>query len=303
MSVHAKPADTLDGVLAAVLAYVIWGLVVVYWKWVGAVSAWEVLAHRVVWCFVFLVPLVAAMGRWPAIRAALANPRRLAALAACALFIGSNWGIFIWAVQHGRIIETSLGYYINPLIVIAIGVVLLGERLSPVRIASLGLAAIGVAMQAWALGFVPWISLVLATSFAIYGYIRKVVSVEALDGLFIETLLIAPFALGYLLWLEGEGHLAFAHTGTSLALLLMLAGPITAVPLWMFAVGARGVTMSTMGFLQYIAPTISLVIAVVLYDEPFDALRLVSFGFIWAALLVVSLEAFRRPMIVSPEER
>ncbi|MCC6920612.1 MAG: EamA family transporter RarD [Alphaproteobacteria bacterium] len=303
MPAPAKPADTLNGVLAATLAYVIWGLVVVYWKWVGAVSAWEVLAHRVVWCLVFLVPIVLALGRWAAIRRALTTRRTLLALAACAVFIGSNWGIFIWAVQQGRIIETSLGYYINPLIVIAIGVVLLGEKLSPVRIASLVLAAVGVAMQAWALGFVPWISLVLATSFAIYGYIRKVVSVEALDGLFIETLLIAPIALGYLLWREGEGDLAFAHTGPSMSLLLMLAGPITAVPLWMFAVGARGVRMSTMGFLQYIAPTISLVIAVALYDEPFDMMRLVSFGFIWAALVVVSLEAFRRPMIVSPEER
>lgn len=303
MSDQSKPADTLNGVLAAVLAYVIWGLVVVYWKWVGHVSAWETLAHRVVWCFVFLLPIVLALGRWPAIRGALTDRRSLVTLGACALFIGSNWGIFIWAVQQGRIVETSLGYYINPLLVIALGVVLLGEKLSPVRVVSLALAAIGVAIQAWALGFVPWISLVLATSFAIYGYLRKVISVEALDGLFVETLLITPLAAGYLLLLEGEGTLSFGHTGWGEALLLTVAGPITAVPLWMFAVGARGVRMSTMGFLQYIAPTISLVIAVVVYHEPFDALRMVSFAFIWAALLVVSLEAFRRPMLVTPEER
>jgi chloramphenicol-sensitive protein RarD len=298
-----KPADTPGGVLAAALAYTIWGVVVVYWKWLDHVSAWEVLAHRVVWCLIFLVPIVLALGRWPAIRAALTTPRSLFTLMACGVFIGSNWGLFIWAVQQGRIVETSLGYYINPLFAIAMGVVLLGERLSPVRLASLALAALGVAIQAWAMGFVPWISLVLATSFAIYGYLRKVVRVEALDGLFVETLLIAPLAAGYLLWLNGEGTLAFGHTGWDEALLLMMAGPITAVPLWMFAVGARGVRLSTMGFLQYIAPTISLVIAVAVYDEPFDTLRMVSFAFIWAALLVVSLEALRRPAAGSPEER
>lgn len=302
MPPDAKP-DAPTGVAAAVLAYTIWGLVVVYWKWLDQVSSWEVLAHRVAWCFVFLLPIVLMLGRWPAIRRALTTPRQLAALAACSVFIGSNWGLFIWAVQQGRIVETSLGYYINPLIVIAIGVVLLGERLSRLRMASLAMAAIGVAIQSWALGFVPWISLVLATSFSIYGYLRKVVNVEALDGLFVETLLITPLAVGYLIALDSQDTLAFGHTGLGLSLLMAAAGPVTAVPLWMFAVGARGVRLSTMGFLQYIAPTISLVIAVAVYHEPFDTLRMVSFAFIWAALLVVSLEAFRRPMVVTPEER
>lgn len=301
MNASIQTKDSLAGVLAGAAAYAIWGVVVVYWKLVGNVTAWEVLAHRVVWCLVFLTPIILALGRAPAIRAAFASRRSILALAVSALLIGANWGIFIWAVQAGRIVETALGYYINPLLAIAIGVVLLGEKLSPYRIAAFVLAALGVAVQAVALGGLPWISLVLATSFATYGYVRKVVNVQALDGLFVETLLIAPIAIAYLVNIESRGTLAFGDGDVWQTLLLVGAGPITAIPLWLFAVGARTVRMSTMGFLQYIAPTISLVIAVAIYREPFDEVRLVSFGLIWVALAVVSMEALRRPPVTIPE--
>jgi chloramphenicol-sensitive protein RarD len=296
------PRDLPQGILAAAFAYVIWGVVVIYWKLLPGVSPWEILGHRVVWSVVVLLPIVLALRRTGPILAIFRNPKRTAALFLSAVLIAGNWGIFIWAVTEGRIIETSLGYYINPLFAIALGVVLLGEKLSPFRIAAFALAGIGVAVQAVALGGLPWISLVLASSFAIYGYVRKVVQVEALDGLFIETLIAAPFALLGFWLMMGQGDLAFLH-GTRLTdALLVGAGAITALPLWLFAYGARRVRLSTMGFLQYIAPTISLIIAVTIYHEPFGTVRLVSFSLIWAALVLVSLEMFRRPVAVAPEE-
>ena len=287
--------DQPAGVVAAAISYAIWGVVVAYWKALGGVSAWEVLAHRVLWCLVFLTPIVVALGRVAAIRQALSSRRSLMALAVSATLIGFNWGIFIWAVQEGRIIETSLGYYINPLLAIALGVVMMGERLSRWRIAAFVLAGAGVAVQAVALGGLPWVSIVLASSFALYGYVRKVVAVAALDGLFVETLLIAPLAAAYAVLLTEQGRLAFGQGSSLETLLLIGAGPVTAVPLWLFSVGARGVRLSTLGFLQYIAPTISLAMAVFLYHEPFGPVRALSFALIWAALAVVSAEALRRP--------
>ncbi|BCW89781.1 Protein RarD [Alphaproteobacteria bacterium SO-S41] len=298
-----QPKDSLNGVIAAATSYVIWGVVVVYWKLIHDVSAWEVLTHRMLWCLAFLAPIVLALGRGPAIWAALSSRRSVLALLTSAILIAGNWGIFIWAVQEGRIVETSLGYYINPLLAILIGVVMLGEQLSRWRMAAFALAAAGVAVQAVALGGLPWISIVLATSFATYGYVRKVVKVEALDGLFVETLLVAPFA-GIYVWLLAEhGELAFGHVDWVQTLLLVGAGPVTAIPLWLFSVGARKVRMSTLGFLQYIAPTISLAIAVFIYHEPFGLVRAISFALIWSALVVVSFDALRRPAIVTPEER
>lgn len=290
-----QPKDQPAGVVAAAISSAIWGVLVAYWKALGGVSAWEVLAHRVLWCLVFLTPIVVSLGRVAAIRQALSSRRSLMALAVSATLIGFNWGIFIWAVQEGRIIETSLGYYINPLLAIALGVVMMGERLSRWRIAAFVLAGAGVAVQAVALGGLPWVSIVLASSFALYGYVRKVVAVAALDGLFVETLLIAPLAAAYAVLLTEQGRLAFGQGSSLETLLLIGAGPVTAVPLWLFSVGARGVRLSTLGFLQYIAPTISLAMAVFLYHEPFGPVRALSFALIWAALAVVSAEALRRP--------
>lgn len=294
--------DLPQGLLAAALSYVIWGVVVIYWKWLADVSPWEIVGHRVVWSVVILLPIIVAFGRLAAVLAVFRNPKRAAALLVSSMLIAANWGIFIWAVADGRIVETSLGYYINPLLAILLGVVLLGEKLSRLRIAAFVLAGAGVAVQAVALGGLPWISLTLATTFALYGYVRKVVQVEALDGLFIETVIVAPFAAAGMWYLAGHGGLAFAHGSLERDMLLVGAGAITALPLWLFAFGARRVRLSTMGFLQYIAPTISLIIAVGIYDEPFDAVRLASFGLIWAALALVSLEMFRRPVPRPPEE-
>ena len=296
------PRDLPQGILAATLAYVIWGVVVIYWKLLPGVSPWEILGHRVLWSVVLLTPIILALGRLSPVLAIFRDWKRTAALLASSVLIAANWGIFIWSVTEGRIVEIALGYYINPLFAIALGVLLLGEQLSKWRIAAFVLAAIGVAVQAVALGGLPWISLVLASSFAVYGYVRKVVQVEALDGLFIETLIVAPFAiLGFLLLMQ-DGELAFAHGNSLTDIMLTGAGAVTALPLWLFAFAARRVRLSTMGFLQYIAPTISLVIAVTIYDEHFGTVRIVSFGLIWAALVLVSLEMFKRPVPVAPEE-
>lgn len=294
--------DQPRGVFAAALSYVIWGVVVVYWKLVDDVSPWEILGHRVLWSVLLLAPIILIFGRLGPVLAVFTVPRRAAALCVSSVLIAANWGIFIWAVTQGRIVETSLGYYINPLLAILLGVVLLGEHLSRLRMAAFALAGAGVAVQAVALGGLPWISLVLAGSFAIYGYVRKVVQVEALDGLFIETLLVMPFALIGMWLMMQQGDLAFGHGPVLRDALLIGAGAVTALPLWLFAYGARRVRLSTMGFLQYIAPTISLIIAVTVYDEPFGTVRLVSFGLIWAALILVSLEMFRRPVPRPPEE-
>lgn len=295
------PRDTTQGVLAAVLAYVIWGVIVVYWKLLPGVAPWEILAHRVIWSLVLLAPIIVFLGRTAIVWSVLRNRRSFLALLASSALIAVNWGLFIWAVTEQRIVETSLGYYINPLFAILLGVVLLGEKLSRIRVAAFGLAAAGVVLQAVAMGGVPFISLGLAASFAVYGYVRKVVKAEALDGLFVETLIVSPFALAALAYFANEGSLAFAHGPLSQDLLMIGAGAVTALPLWLFAVGARQVRLSTMGFLQYIAPTISLILAVTIYDEPFDTVRLVSFGLIWAALAVVSVELFRRPVVTPPE--
>ncbi len=292
--------DTARGVAAAATAYVLWGVVVVYWKLLGHVDAWEILAHRIVWSLAFVAPIVVALGRVPAVLAALSNARSLAALALSTVLISLNWGVFIWAVANGRILETSLGYYVNPLATILLGVALLGERLSPLRLAAFGLGAAGVAVQAWALGGLPWVSLVLPFSFALYGFVRKTIPVEAIDGLLVETLLAAPFAALYLILLAQDGSLAFLDVDRWTDALLVIAGPVTAIPLWLFAVGARGLRMSTLGFLQYATPTITFALGTFVYAEPMSALRLASFALIWAALALVVWDGLARERLTRP---
>lgn len=216
------------------------------------------------------------------------------ALLASALLIAVNWGLFIWAVTNDRIIDTSLGYYINPLVSFVLGVVWLGERLTKIQLIAIALAVLGVINQTVALGYLPWISLVLAVSFGIYGLIRKTADVESLEGLTIEAIILAPVSLGYIVYLVASGQGAFFHVDLTTDLLLVLAGPITAIPLLLFAAGARLVRLSTMGFLQYLAPSISLVLAVFLYNEPFTQAHAVTFTLIWSALALVTWEALRR---------
>lgn len=285
------------GVIYAAGAYVTWGIIPIFWKFleqVGDVGAVEIVVHRIVWTLIFAFAALAAWHRLPKLWTALRSPSTLLALTASALLIAVNWGLFIWAVTADRIIDTSLGYYINPLVSFVLGVVWLGERLTKVQLFAIGLAVLGVINQTVAIGYLPWISLALAVSFGIYGLIRKTVAVESLEGLTIEALILAPLSLGHILYLAAHGEGAFMHQSLGLDLLLILAGPLTAIPLLLFAAGARLVRLSTMGFLQYLAPSISLLIAVFYYHEPFTKDHAVTFALIWSALALVSWEAFRR---------
>jgi chloramphenicol-sensitive protein RarD len=282
------------GVIYAASAFVIWGVIPIYWKFLDHVGAVEIVMHRILWTLVFALAALGAWQRLPRLYSALTSPRALAALTASAIMIAINWGLFIWAVTVDRIVETSLGYYINPLVNFVLGAAFLGERLTRIQLIAVGLATLGVVNQTVWLGYLPWVSLVLAVSFGIYGLIRKTVKVESLEGLTVESIILAPFALGYVVYLMATKQGAFLHTDWVTDINLVTAGPLTAIPLLLFAAGARLVRLSTIGFLQYIAPSIALLIAVFMYDEPFTQAHAITFALIWSALILVSWEAFRR---------
>jgi chloramphenicol-sensitive protein RarD len=275
-------------------AYLVWGFFPVYLKALAGAPVEEVLSHRVVWAFVFLLGVAAFTGRLAAVRAALVNRRALTVLAASTVLIAINWGVYIYSVMSGRMLESSLGYYLNPLVNVLLGVVILGERLeTPVRWAT-ALAALGVASMAASLGHLPWISVSLAISFGTYGLLRKIAPVGALTGLFVETLLLLPFLAGFLIARAAAGEGVFLAGNGTLDLLLLLSGPATAVPLLCFAAAARRLPLSTLGFLQYLSPTIQFLLAVLVYREPFDRARLGAFVLIWAAVAVFAIHTARR---------
>jgi len=289
----AKGPDR-TGVIYAASAYIIWGIIPIYWKQITEADAGEIVAHRIVWTLAFTLLLLKFRGRIGSLFVALRDPRALIALVVSSILIALNWGIFIWAVMSGRIIETSLGYYINPLVSFLLGVLVLKEKLSGPQKAAIGLAALGVANQTWALGFLPWVSLVLAASFGVYGLIRKTIHVESIEGLTVETIVLMPLSVLYLAYLFSSQTLSFGSHGSLNDFLLILAGPLTAVPLLLFAAGARRIPLFMIGFLQYLAPTLSLSIAVFVYGESFTQAHAVTFALIWCALAVVSWDALRR---------
>lgn len=283
-----------NGVIYAASAFFVWGIIPIFWKQIAYISAFEILMHRIVWSLIFAVVIILALKKWPLLREALTTRKTLQMLTASAILIGVNWGLFIWAVNESRIAETSLGYYINPLVNIALGVMLLGERLTRIQMVAVAIAGAGVLNQAIAVGVLPWIALTLAVSFGIYGLIRKQVAVESLVGLAVEATILTPLALGYLIYIEAQGTGQFLQQDRFTDVMLIVAGPLTAIPLLLFAAGVRRIALSTIGFLQYLAPSISLVLAVLLYNEPFTAAHAVTFGLIWLALALISWEALTR---------
>jgi chloramphenicol-sensitive protein RarD len=288
----AKPANR--GVIYAASAFAIWGVIPIYWKFLTHVGPVEIVMHRIMWTLIFALAALAAWQRLPKLWEALRNRRSLGLLTISALLIATNWGIFIWAVTVDRIIETSLGYYINPLVNSVLGAVFLSERLTRIQLIAVGLATLGVLNQTIALGFLPWVSLVLALSFGVYGLIRKTVPVESLEGLTVESIILSPIAFGYVIFLTVTKQGAFLHTDLWTDFNLIIAGPLTAIPLLLFAAGARLVSLSTIGFLQYLAPSIALLIAVFMYNEPFTQTHAITFALIWSALALISWEALRR---------
>ena len=280
-----------DGVLSALIAYLLWGVFPVYFKLVQAVPPTEVLTHRIIWAVPFGALILHVRRQWSEVRQALAAPSTLFWLALAALFISANWLIYIWAVQQAEVLQASLGYYINPLMYVLVGVIFLKERLRRAQFLSVLLAAVGVSYLTIMGGQFPWVAISLALLFTLYGVIRKQVAVGAMPGLFIETLLLFPFAMAWLGWLMLSRQAEFAAGGTSMSLLLALAGPLTVVPLLLFAIAARRLTLTVIGFMQFLAPTLQFILGI-FYAEVLTTAHLVCFGCIWAAVAIFSIDAF-----------
>jgi chloramphenicol-sensitive protein RarD len=285
---------TRTGVLSAALAYALWGLFPLYFRLLAGVPALDVLVHRVVWSLVFVLVLLAARRQWAWLRETLQRPRVIAAFAASALLLSANWLTYIWAVTHGHVVDASLGYFITPLVNVLLGSTVLHERLRPPQWTAVALATAGVLWLAVQGGELPWIALVLATTFGGYGLLRKTAPLGALEGLTLETMLLAPFAVVLLVgdMLHASGSFPSASSTTNA--LLVGIGPVTAIPLLLFAAGARRIRMSTLGLLQYLAPSIQFVLGVWLFGEPFSPLRTVGFALIWLALAIYSVEGWRQ---------
>jgi chloramphenicol-sensitive protein RarD len=286
-------AHTASGVVYAALAFLIWGISPIYWKALRAVPALEIIMHRVVWSFLFLVPLIIIMRRWQEFVDVFKDRRTLLILLATALIVGSNWLLYIWAINNDHLLQASLGYYINPLINVLLGMVFLRERLRAPQVLSVLLAFAGVLYLTISYGEFPWIALLLALSFGFYGLIRKVAPVGALVGLTVETLLLSVPAVIYLIYLDSRGVGSIFRVSLKLSLLLMGCALVTAVPLLFFTLGARRLYLSTLGLLQYIAPSCMFILAVFLFHEPFSSGQVVTFVFIWAALVIYSSDSVR----------
>jgi len=293
----------LAGALYAALAYGTWGVLPVYWKLLGGVPLLEVLAHRVLGTVLFTAALLAILRQTPELGVALRSRRERLSLLMSGVLIGLNWGVFIWAVGAGRILETSLGYYLNPLVNVLLGTLLLHERLSRAQGIAVALAGLGVLVMLMSHGELPWIALVLASSFGLYGLLHKLTSVRPIAALAIETGVLAPAALATLC-LATEPVGGALLTAEPLAqTLLALAGPVTALPLLWFASAARRLRLSTLGLFQYLAPTLALLVAVFLYGEPFTRAHAIAFALIWSALALYTVDALRRAGATGPIRR
>ncbi|MBU6471223.1 MAG: EamA family transporter RarD [Alphaproteobacteria bacterium] len=282
--------DERIGIGFGILAYGIWGVLPLYWHVIADVPPVQITAFRILFCAVFLALVAAARGRFSRLAFILTTPSLFRRLALTAALIAANWTIYVYAISSGQLVEASLGYYILPLLSIALGVLLFGERLSRFRLAAILLAAGAVTVQTVALGRLPWIALALALSFGFYGYFRKLTEVDPLDGLLVETLVLLPVVLGVMIYWGLAGRLAFTLAAPQRDLMLTGAGLVTAVPLTLFAAAARRIRLSTLGFLQYLSPSISLVIAILLFGEAFTLVNALTFGCVWSALLLVAAE-------------
>ncbi len=287
------PTLLKTGLMSGALAYLMWGFFPIYFKLTDATPALELLAYRIVWALPFGALILTFRHQWGEVKVALTNPKTMMLLGISGLVIALNWLVYIFAVQSNHIFEASLGYYINPLVYVGVGVVILGEKLRRLQLVAVILATIGVSILTLYGGKFPWISIVLAISFTIYGYMRKQVNVGSMPGLFIETLFLGLPAIVGLLWFLQQGSSLFnlGHPGYSF--LLILAGPITVLPLFFFAIAARRLQLSTLGFLQYIGPTIQFLMGLY-YGERFSAAHAWTFGFIWIAVGVFAYDAWRK---------
>lgn len=286
-------SESNKGLLYALGAFVLWGIAPAYFKLIQSVPATEIIVHRIIWSSLLMALVLLLTRRFVGWRYYRENPRILATLALTSLLISGNWLVFVYAVNSGHMLDASLGYYINPIINVLLAVLFLGERLRRLQLIAVLLACIGVAYQIIELGRLPWISLVLALSFGFYGLLRRRVPLDALNGLAVETALVTPLALIFLFQLWHGGTAQFAHVSWQLDALLMAAGIVTTIPLALYAAGAQRLPYTTLGFLQYISPSLGIVLAVTFYGEHFGSARAVTFGLIWAGLALFSWDAWR----------
>lgn len=286
-----------QGIFFGLAAYVLWGILPVYWKALELVSPFEILSSRFMWSCVFVFLLIIFQKKWllftKEVKQVFSNVKTGAAMVAAGITISFNWGTFIWAVNNGHIVETSMGYYINPLVSILFAVVFLRERLDKMQLAAITCAFIGVASMVYSFGKIPWVSLTLAFTFALYGLLKKILPVSALTSIMLETLLITPLALVYEYSLWQQGVSFYASGNLQVIMMLTGAGVVTAIPLLLFTAGARLLPLKIIGFLQYISPTLTLLIGVFVYNEAFTASHLLAFGWIWAALLLFIVSQLR----------
>lgn len=284
--------EQTSGLFLAISSYAIWGVLPIYWKQLHSVNSLEVLAHRIIWSFVFVLALVVLTGQFKTAMAVFKDRRRLALTALAAVMITLNWGLFIWSIQVGRILESSLGYYINPLVAVIFGVVIFKERLNRWQLAAIGSASLGVLVLVVEYGQFPWLSFSLAISFGLYGALKKLVQTPSMVGLALETAFLLPLALIWVGSRQVNGTGALGHSTLLVTVFLLLAGMITAIPLLLFAESTRKIPLSWVGMTQYISPTLMFILGVFLYHEPFRPIQAVSFAFIWLALILYTASQF-----------
>lgn len=285
-----KLSELQVGMLYALGAYLMWGLAPLYFKHLGFIPVYEILSHRVIWSAVVTAIFITYLKHWPNVWLVCRSYKMLFTLILTSLLISFNWLVFIWAINNGKMLEASLGYFINPIVNVMLGLIFLSERLSRLKWFAVLLAFIGVAAQAWQLGELPWVSLVLPFSFAFYGLLRKKVKVKAITGLFVETMVVLPIAIFYLIVMTHSDTSNLLNNTWSLNIWLMMAGIVTAVPLIFFGQAALRLPLSTLGFFQYLAPSLLFVFAVLLYDEPISLIKLFTFACIWSGILVFMFE-------------
>ena len=288
-----KRSEHSIGLINGFIAYIIWGAVVLYWPYLAPAQPLEILAHRVLWSLLFVAVILIYQKRIVSLRVVLKNPRLMKLLTMASLLIGFNWGLFIWATMNDHVLDSSLGYYITPLLNVALGVFFFKEKLRRMQWIAIGIAAFAVLFITIALGVLPWVALSLATSFAMYGYVKKLANVEALESLMIETLILTPVAIGYLIWLQFNGGSTFLAYGLDHTLWMASSGIVTAIPLLAFGVAITRLPLTTIGMLQYIGPTVQFFVGIWVMQEPMPQERFIGFAITWVALVILTVDALR----------
>lgn len=288
-----KRSEHSIGLINGWIAYVIWGAVIVYWPYLQPATPLEILSHRVLWSLLFVAAVLIYQKKGDQLRIVMRDGRKMRLLLIGSVFIGVNWGLFIWASMNGHVLDSSLGYYITPLLNVGLGVIFFHEKLRTMQWAAIAMAGIAVLYISISLGTPPWVALALSSTFATYGYIKKLAQVDAIVGLMMETIILAPVAIGYLIWLEFNGGNSFLTNGLEHAIWMISAGPITAVPLLCFGVAIIRLPLTTLGMLQYIGPTIQYFLGLYLFHEAMPQARMNGFVITWIALVILTIDALR----------